>query len=176
MKIRHHAKLPIFAVLALLSVFPSQVSTLEQAKRMHDRLAGVPADNATLQQMADLIELGDTQQAAQIAMQNPAFYRTTLKNWITPWTNEDADIFQPLNDYSATVIGMIRDDVDFRLILSGDILYTGASNLNLLKRILATTMPTMKHWKSANSTCKLHWCGKHSRPLPACQPRRRLAS
>ncbi|MFC7004576.1 hypothetical protein [Bowmanella sp. JS7-9] len=131
MKIRHHAKLPIFAVLALLSVFPSQAGTLEQAKRMHDRLAGVPADNATLQQMADLIELGDTQQAAQIAMQNPAFYRTTLKNWITPWTNEDADIFQPLNDYSATVIGMIRDDVDFRLILSGDILYTGASNLNL---------------------------------------------
>src|SRR5690606_14228118 len=32
-------------------------------------------------------------------------------------------------DYTATVIGMIRDDVDFRQVLSGDILYVGGSGL-----------------------------------------------
>ena len=31
-----------------------------------------------------------------------------------------------LNDYTATVIGVIRDDLDFRTILYGDILYVGA--------------------------------------------------
>jgi len=35
-------------------------------------------------------------------------------------------VFAPLNDYVATVIGMVRDDVPFNLVLSDDILYTGA--------------------------------------------------
>jgi len=49
----------------------------------------------------------------------------TLKNFITPWTNEAQTVFEPLNDYTATVIGIIRDDYDFRRILYSDILYTG---------------------------------------------------
>lgn len=95
----------------------------EQAKRIHDRLAGVPPTNDVLDQMESLINAGDVQQAAELAMDNPNFYSVTLKNWVTPWTNEDSDIFAPLNDYTATVIGMVRDDMDFRQILSGDILY-----------------------------------------------------
>jgi len=33
-------------------------------------------------------------------------------------------VFAPLNDYTATVIGMVRDDVAFNTALSADILYT----------------------------------------------------
>ena len=47
-------------------------------------------------------------------MQHRAFYNVTLKNFVTPWTNRDQTVFAPLNDYTATVIGMVRDDVDFR--------------------------------------------------------------
>jgi hypothetical protein len=54
----------------------------------------------------------------------PTFYNVTLKNMVTPWTNRDQTVFAPLNDYTATVIGMVRDGVDFRTVLSGDILYT----------------------------------------------------
>jgi hypothetical protein len=64
-------------------------------------------------------------------MDNPAFYSVTLRNWVAPWTNEDADVFVALNDYTATVIGMVRDDIDFRQILSGDILYVGDSSLGV---------------------------------------------
>ena len=103
----------------------------EQAKRIHDRLAGVPPSANTLDAMEAEIVLGDVQAAAYIAMDNAAFYNVTLKNWITPWTNEEANIFAPLNDYTATVIGMIRDDTDFRQILSGNILYVGDSSLQL---------------------------------------------
>jgi hypothetical protein len=60
-------------------------------------------------------------------MQAPSFYTTTLKNWVTPWTNREQSVFAPLNDYTATVIGIIRDDVDYREVLSGDILYVGGS-------------------------------------------------
>lgn len=110
---------------------PSIAGDREQAKRMHDRLAGVPPSADVLEQMAGLINQGQVNQAAYLAMQNPAFYAVTLKNWVTPWTNEEADVFAPLNDYTATVIGMVRDDVDFRQVLSGDILYIADSSFNL---------------------------------------------
>lgn len=114
-----------FSMALVLSLFStcSVADSVSQAKRMHDRLAGVPATDTVLNEMASLIDAGQPLNAANIAMANPNFYNVTLKNWITPWTNENADIFVPLNDYTATVIGMVRDDIDFRHILSGDILY-----------------------------------------------------
>jgi hypothetical protein len=41
-----------------------------------------------------------------------------------PWTNRDQTVFAPLNDYVATFIGMVRDDVDFSTALSADLTYT----------------------------------------------------
>lgn len=103
----------------------------EQAKRIHDRLTGVPPTEAVLTAMQASIAAGDANTAAYTAMANPDFYRVTLKNFITPWTNEEQTVFAPLNDYSATVIGIIRDDYDFRRILYSDILYTGPGPSNL---------------------------------------------
>jgi hypothetical protein len=100
----------------------------EQAKRIHDRLAGVPPTHAVLDQM--VAQMGNPEAAAAIAMQNPAFYNVTLKNFATPWTNEEQTVFAPLNDYSATVIGMIRDDRDFREVLYGNYLYKGTAAYN----------------------------------------------
>ena len=52
---------------------------LEQAKRMHDRLAGVPADAATLDQMSQLIAAGNAVAAADLAMQHPDFLSNDLE-------------------------------------------------------------------------------------------------
>lgn len=100
----------------------------EQAKRMHDRLTGVPPDEATLTAMAALLP-GNPVGAADIAMQAPAFYNVTLKNFAAPWTNRDQSAFVPLNDYTATVVGMVRDNVPFNTLLSADILYVGGGGL-----------------------------------------------
>ena len=62
-------------------------------------------------------------------MDHEAFYAVTLKDMVTPWTNRDRTMFAPLNDYSATVIGMVRDDVSFDTLLSADLVYTGAAGL-----------------------------------------------
>jgi hypothetical protein len=107
----------------------AQADARTQAKRLHDRLAGVPPSAATLDAMATLIGSGDAMAAANIAMQAPSFYSATLKNFVTPWTNRDQTVFAPLNDYTATVIGMIRDDVPFNTVLSGDVLYVGGAGL-----------------------------------------------
>ena len=105
--------------------------TQEQAKRLHDRIAGVPASAETILMMSDLLGEGKQIEAAYIAMDSKHFYNTTLKLFATPWTNKEQDVFSPLNDYSATIIGMVRDDIDFRQILQADITYVGNSNLGL---------------------------------------------
>jgi hypothetical protein len=96
-----------------------------QAKRLHDRIASVPPTDATLNQMASLISGGNALGAANVATDASAFYNVTLKNFAAPWTNRDQSVFVPLNDYTATVIGMVRDDVPFNTLLSADILYVG---------------------------------------------------
>ena len=98
----------------------------EQAKRIHERITGVAPSAGVLDQMADLLP-GDPTGAANIAMNSSAFYNVTLKNLVTPWTNREQTVFAPLNDYTATVIGMVRDDVPFNTVLSADILYTGGN-------------------------------------------------
>ncbi len=42
-----------------------------------------------------------------------------------PWTNRNQSVFVPLNDYTATVIGMVRDNVPFNTLLSADLVYIG---------------------------------------------------
>ncbi|MBB5211526.1 hypothetical protein [Microbulbifer hydrolyticus] len=110
---------------------PAFAGPEEQAARIHSRITGVKPSVGVLTAMAEDIANGNADAAAYRAMENDAFYDVTLKNLVTPWTNRDGDNFAPLNDYTATVIGMVRDDVDFREILSGDIIYTGASGLGL---------------------------------------------
>ncbi|MEJ0034542.1 MAG: hypothetical protein WDO68_00420 [Gammaproteobacteria bacterium] len=89
---------------------------------MFDRITGVPPTQAQIDQM---VTLGDPIAAAlQVAAEDPNFYNVTLKNFVTPWTNRDQTVFAPLNDYTATVIGMVRDNVPFNTALSADLLYT----------------------------------------------------
>lgn len=104
-----------------------------QAKRMYDRLTGTPPSPEVLDQLASRMGATETEavNTALFLMDNPAdprssaFYSVTLKNFATPWTNRDQNVFAPLNDYTATVIGMIRDERDFRGILSENVLYVG---------------------------------------------------
>lgn len=114
------------SAVLLLHGLAAQADSTDQAKRIHDRIAGVHPDATVLGDMRDRIDLDDAIGAALIATRAPEFYSVTLKNFVAPWTNRDQSVFVDLNDYTATVIGIIRDDIDFREILSGDILYTGS--------------------------------------------------
>jgi hypothetical protein len=102
--------------------------TKDQAKRIYDRIAGVPATDAQISQM---VAAGSPSAAAKLATQDPSFYNNTIRNLAAPWTNRDQSVFVPLNDYIATVIGMVRDDVPFNTLLSADILYIADSAANV---------------------------------------------
>jgi hypothetical protein len=111
---------------ALLLAGAAHADARSQAKRLHDRIAGVPPSAAVLDDMAADIAAGRAVDAAYTAMENGSFFDVTLKNFAMPWTNRDQTAFAPLNDYVATVIGMVRDDVPFDGVLSDDILYVGS--------------------------------------------------
>lgn len=128
------SRVMLVALLAVTLVAPASAQTREQAKRIYDRLAGVPPTEAILTAMENNAGTDPVCQqnnvsgpkcAAYMAMENASFYNVTLKNFAAPWTNRDRSVFVPLNDYIATVIGMIRDDVDFRTVLSADMQYVG---------------------------------------------------
>lgn len=115
----------MFGLLSVGIIGAANAGPREQARRIHDRLAGVPPTDAILNQMELDVTNGAALNAAYDAMDNPNFYNVTLKNFAMPWTNREENAFAPLNDYVATVIGMIRDDVPFNQLLSADILYVG---------------------------------------------------
>ncbi|HEV7606976.1 MAG TPA: hypothetical protein VGO61_06550 [Steroidobacteraceae bacterium] len=116
-------KVALACVLACVAAATS-ANERDQAKRIHDRIAGVPPSEATLDAMEALVHSGNAVGAANIATASPSFYNVTLKNMAVPWTNRDQTVFAPLNDYVATFIGMVRDDADFSTALSADLTYT----------------------------------------------------
>lgn len=119
----------VFATLTIAAALtdPASAGPLEQAKRIHDRLAGVPPSESVLEDMRqDIAVRGDPIAAAMTAMDDRHFYTVTLKNFASPWTNRDRSAFVPLNDYTTLVIGMVKDDVPFNQVLSADMLYVDA--------------------------------------------------
>ncbi|MFL6551491.1 MAG: hypothetical protein ACJ8OJ_22585, partial [Povalibacter sp.] len=94
-------------------------------------LTGTPPSPAVLDQLDTYLQSHTLKETALFLVDNSAdarsanFYSVTLKNFATPWTNRDQNVFAPLNDYTATVIGMVRDTKDFRGLLSDDIVYVG---------------------------------------------------
>jgi hypothetical protein len=139
----------ISLLLFLLCATISTAGDLErrQAKRLHDRLAGIPPSNSVLDDMEADIVAGNALAAAQTAMDNSAFYNVTLKNFAAPWSNRDQSVFEPLNDYTATIIGMIRDQVPFNEVLSADLLYIGDPSLS----VPSYSMTDNNHYKALES-------------------------
>jgi hypothetical protein len=121
-------RIACMSMLALVGATALAASpSKDQAKRMYDRIAGVPASDTVLTQMTQV----DPNSAALLATQDPAFYNNTIRNLATPWTNRDQTVFAPLNDYTATVVGMVRDDVPFNTLLSADLVYIADSAANV---------------------------------------------
>ena len=123
-----HGRILSLAALSaaiLLAGATADAGPREQARRIHERLAGVPPSETVLSDMQADVAGNSATAAAYTAMDNSNFYSVTLKNFAAPWTNRDQSVFVPLNDYTATVIGMVRDDVPFNTLLSANLVYVG---------------------------------------------------
>ena len=130
---RRSAAVAASGAMSLLAqaITPVFAGPAEQAERLYERLAGAQPSASVLAEMTNDITSQPGQAgllaAAAVATdptKAPTFYNVVLKNWAMPWTNRNQTVFAPFNDYAATVIGMVRDNVPFNTVLSADILYT----------------------------------------------------
>jgi len=121
------------ALLVILFAASVHAAPRDRAKRMYDRIVGLPPSEAQLTEMVNRMGPTPTKatlfDAAMVAVESPDFYNTALVNFVTPWTNVDRTVFADLNDYTATVIGMIRDGVPFDQVLTADLVYVAAPGL-----------------------------------------------
>jgi hypothetical protein len=113
----------------LLASSNAAAGAREDAVQIYNRLNGVPPNSATIERMVAAIEAGGLKDAAAIAIEDPGFYNVALPVWIAPWTNEDENPNIAMNDFTATVIGIIRDSIPFDQVLYGNIIYTAADAL-----------------------------------------------
>ncbi|MFC4311223.1 hypothetical protein ACFPN2_19145 [Steroidobacter flavus] len=126
------------AVLAFASGQQADATPLgrKQALRMYERLTGTPPSATlllTLEGMVGNSSQAELEATAAFIMDpdqghSKNFYSVTLKNFATPWTNRDQSIFAPLNDYTATVIGLVKEDADFRTVLFDDVVFIGSGS------------------------------------------------
>lgn len=106
---------------------------------VYKRLASVPPARADLESWAKKFsEAKDTAaerkvllEVAKSATSQDSFYSRTVLNYAEPETNEEAEITNNLTDYTALIVGMVRDGADFREVLTADYLYTPDPNLQL---------------------------------------------
>jgi hypothetical protein len=124
----------LISILLVLGVASAaQAGARDRAKRMYDRIVGVPPSEAVLADMAARIGASPTHaqlvDAAMVAIASRDFYNVSLVNFVTPWTNVEQTVFADLNDYTATVVGMVRDGVPFDRVLTADLTYVAAPGL-----------------------------------------------
>ena len=123
-----------FNLLIVLAVFMTSQSSVagprEQAKFMNDRIVGTTISPAEFEAAVTLITNGQARQAAINMTQRSDFYNIKLKTFFAPRTNEQASNLVEFNDYTATLIGITRDNVPYTQALTGDIIYVGSAAAN----------------------------------------------
>jgi hypothetical protein len=157
---KHFASGLLVTLLLSMPAFSAGTDDLSKAKAqvafVYKRLAGVPASNADIDTWgAGLVAAADktaylTDVVAKAATENDKFYSVTVLNFAQIEASEDrslADGTGVLNDLTATVIGMIRDEKDYRGILSEDVLYipTGATYTAANNTIYETLYTNVKN-------------------------------
>src|SRR5687768_12462352 len=102
----------------------STASPREIAWKLHNRIAGVPPRPSVLLDMEADVAAGRPEEAARTALSHPNFINITMKNWVKSWSNREQSNRVDFNDHTATLLGIIRDDLRFDEALHGDIYYT----------------------------------------------------
>lgn len=117
--------LPGIVVLNLLSggeVWASD--SREYVRRVYSSLTGLVPDKAKLDSLVEFHKNSNNELLAlKIAEDNNSFYDVTLKNFFTRWSNVQGSALDPLNDMTALLIGVTRDEVPFNRAFYGDLYY-----------------------------------------------------
>lgn len=103
---------------------PSEADLL-LAKKLYERMTGVKVSTkkAEVIAVAEEISKGNHSAAAKRVAESSEFINVQIKNLALRLSNKDESVKVPLSDFSALIMGIVRDNRDFRDVLTSDYYY-----------------------------------------------------
>lgn len=100
-------------------------SPTQSIQTLFKRLTGVPIlkQDPRYSQILSLVQQQKWAEAAHIITEDPRFYRLRVRNLAAQLTSRNESAFAPFNDAQALFIGVVRDNIDARELLSGNFRY-----------------------------------------------------
>lgn len=158
-----------------LSIANAQASGNEmlKAKRLYERMTGVKVSSTKpeLKKVVEYLAKGDEQGAAKYITTTKDFLNVQIRNLSLRLSNKDESVKVPFNDFSALIVGVVRDNADFRDVLTAPYSYeisnkdertrffnqssyiaAEAAYLNLADKNILVKNPKQKLVKNALST------------------------
>lgn len=105
-----------------------------KAAIIYQRLTGtkIPLDAPILTQMETKIAAKDLIGAAELATSEPGFLNNTVKQMASRMSTRDESYTAGLNDFVATLIGIVRDDKPAKDMLTGNYIYVPTAAVQAL--------------------------------------------
>ncbi len=103
----------------------------DDAKWILERITGVKwaADSALAQEALALAIQNNRAGIAALASKQAQFLNVTVKNFGLKMSTREETIRIPLNDFTASIMGVTRDESDARELLYGNFFYAGNANV-----------------------------------------------
>lgn len=105
-----------------------EVTPLEKyAQKVYLKLTGTPANlfDPRFRRVVDLLKRNDYMGAARVMTDAPNFLNVRVRNFSIPFIDKTKRPNDGLNDLQALIVGVVKDELDARLILTGDFRYSG---------------------------------------------------
>lgn len=117
--------LVISLVCSVLSANAASETDMRNAKKLYERLSGVKVSSSKpeLKVVADFLADGKKLEAARYITSRPDFLNVQIRNFSLGLSNKDESVKVSFNDFSALIAGIVRDDKDFRDVLTADYYY-----------------------------------------------------
>lgn len=118
------------------------------ALEIYKRLVGIttPIDNPLLVEMENKLNQGDKRGAAQLATQESGFYNLVVRDFAARMSTREESINETFNDFIATFIGVIRDNLDARLLLTGNFFYKANIDTPVRSNTLSDILGSNRHY------------------------------
>lgn len=112
---------PVIPIDINMAINPQRL----KAQDIFQRITGVktPIYDPVLSQMVALLNANDAIGAAAIATSDSRFLNITVRDFAAKMSNRAETITVPLNDFTATIIGAVRDDISAQKLLTDNITY-----------------------------------------------------
>jgi len=146
------------STLTLIGLVTVNAQTLNSKDlKVVERLLGSRINRFAPENQELLVRLGDSEKrkiALREITEREAFFEITVKNFASRMSVRSEEIGAPLNDFSATIIGVTRDNRDARELLTGNYIYAATNpslipvGINIPSNFVTDIIQSNNHYQS----------------------------